>query len=228
MEVARMGKSNLDTEHPGVSWKTYSLNQFCLVKYKENIIHWGFYSHSFAHESHSQTRTNHDDDDCFWYFQSSGFLSSVLFPRPRPLGGDSPSIMGTQRRNLQLVRGSADSVCLRAHRYPHYSPPRPHTRPRTLTTPLHATTRQGFTHACFGLSECIFWDCVKGSLHVRRALHCTDWLPLGQSWNWRCWRAQFFVNERTGGYNILMSGWAETGTTVGCGSVPVSSLAVQV
>jgi len=49
-------------------------------------------------------------------------------------------IMGAQRRNLRLARGSAESVCLRAHRYLHHAPPRPHTRPRTLTTPLHATT----------------------------------------------------------------------------------------
>jgi len=41
---------------------------------------------------------------------------------------------------MRLARGSAESVCLRAHRYLHHAPPRPHTRPRTLTTPLHTTT----------------------------------------------------------------------------------------
>jgi len=51
-------------------------------------------------------------------------------------------------------------------------------------------------------------DYAKGSLYVRRALHCIDWLHLEQSWNSRCWRAQLFVTERTGVYNILMSGWA--------------------
>ena len=52
-----------------------------------------------------------------------------------------PSIvMGARRRNLRLVRGSAESVCLCAHRYLHHAPPIPHTWPRTLTTPLHATT----------------------------------------------------------------------------------------
>ena len=49
--------------------------------------------------------------------------------------------------------------------------------------------------------------CVKGSLYVRRALHCTYWLLFGQSWNCMCWRAQLFVFEQTGGHNILMSGW---------------------
>ena len=39
-----------------------------------------------------------------------------------------------------MVRGSAESVCLRAHRYLHYAPSRPHTRPRTLTKPLHTAT----------------------------------------------------------------------------------------
>jgi len=44
--------------------------------------------------------------------------------------------MGARRRNLRLARGSADSVCLRAHCYLHHGLPRPHTRPRTLATPL--------------------------------------------------------------------------------------------
>jgi len=57
------------------------------------------------------------------------------------IGGEfPPSIMGARRRNLRLARGSADSVCLRAHRYLHYAPPRPHTRPCTLTTFLHTAT----------------------------------------------------------------------------------------
>ena len=55
------------------------------------------------------------------------------------LGLPPSIIMVVQRRNLRLVRGSADSACLRARRYLHHAPPRPHTRPRTLTTPLHAT-----------------------------------------------------------------------------------------
>jgi len=49
-------------------------------------------------------------------------------------------IMGAQRRNPRLARGSAKSVCLRAHRYLHYALSSSHTRPRTLTTPLNATT----------------------------------------------------------------------------------------
>ena len=44
-------------------------------------------------------------------------------------------IMGARRRNLRLARGSAESVCLRAHCYLHHAPPRPHTWPRTLTHP---------------------------------------------------------------------------------------------
>jgi len=65
----------------------------------------------------------------------------VLFPRSRPLGGDFPaSIMGARRRHLRLARDSANSVCLRAHRYLFHAPPSPHTRPRTLPTPLRATT----------------------------------------------------------------------------------------
>jgi len=82
---------------------------------------------------------------------------------------------------------------------------------RTHDTHIHAQT----THTCLGLYVCIFWDYVKGSLYVRRALHCTDLLLLGQSWNWRCWRAQLFVTERTGGYNILMSGWAPSYFSLG-------------
>ena len=65
----------------------------------------------------------------------------ALFLRPLPLWGDSPpSIMSARRRNLRLACGSAELVFLRAHRYLHHGPPRPHTRPRTNTTPLHATT----------------------------------------------------------------------------------------
>jgi len=55
-------------------------------------------------------------------------------------GGLPPSIMGARRRNLRLARGSAESVCLCAHHYLHHVPPKLHTRPCTLTTPLHSTT----------------------------------------------------------------------------------------
>jgi len=82
-----------------------------------------------------------------------------------------------------------------------------HTQHTHACTKITHTTHQGFAHACLGLYVCIFWDCVKGSLDVRRALHCTDLLLLKQSWNWKCQRAQVFVTEQTGGYNILMSGW---------------------
>jgi len=43
--------------------------------------------------------------------------------------------------------------------------------------------RQGFNHVCLGLYECIFKfpDCFKVKLYVPRALHCTDWLPLGHT-----------------------------------------------
>ena len=68
-------------------------------------------------------------------------IPRVLFPRSRPLGEDSPpSIMGARRRYLRLARDSADSVCLRAHHSLVHAPPSHHTQPRTLTTPLHATT----------------------------------------------------------------------------------------
>ena len=70
--------------------------------------------------------------------------------------------------------------------------------------------RPGLAHVCLGLYVCIFWYRVKarGSLYLRRALHCTDWLLLGQSLNPWCWRAYFFVTERPRGYNIFMLGWA--------------------
>ena len=42
---------------------------------------------------------------------------------------------------------------------------------------------------------------------MQHALHCTDWLLLGQSRNSRYWCAQSIVTERTEGYIILMSGW---------------------
>jgi len=71
----------------------------------------------------------------FWWFPTHPS------PRSRPLGvHSSPSTMGARRLHLRLAPGSADSVCLRVRRYLHNAPPRPHTRPRTLITPLHATT----------------------------------------------------------------------------------------
>ena len=69
-------------------------------------------------------------------------IPCVLFPRPpwRPLGADfPPSIMGARQQHLEST-----NVFLCTHRYLlHYdAPPRPHTRPRTLTltTPLYAIT----------------------------------------------------------------------------------------
>ena len=68
-------------------------------------------------------------------------IPRVHFPWSRPLGGGFPSsIMGARRRYLRLARDSADSVCLRAHHSLVHALPSPHTRPRTLTTPVHATT----------------------------------------------------------------------------------------
>ena len=52
------------------------------------------------------------------------------------LGLPPSIIMGARWRTLRLARGSAESVCLRAHCYLHHA----HTRPRTLITPLNATT----------------------------------------------------------------------------------------
>ena len=49
------------------------------------------------------------------------------------LGLPPSIIMGVRRRNLRLARGSAESVCLHAHRCLHHAPPKPHTRPRTLS-----------------------------------------------------------------------------------------------
>jgi len=68
--------------------------------------------------------------------------------------------------------------------------------------------RRGFAHVCWGLYVCTFWDYVKRSLSVWCALHCTNWLLLGHSLNWRRGRAQLFVTERTGGYNTFTLGWA--------------------
>jgi len=56
------------------------------------------------------------------------------------LGLPPSIIMGARRQPLRLARGSAKSVCLRAHCYLHHALSRLHTRPRTLTTPLNATT----------------------------------------------------------------------------------------
>jgi len=76
--------------------------------------------------------------------------------------GGTPTLdhNGRAAQNLRLARGSAESVCLRAHRYLHHAPPRPHTRPHTLTTPSHATTPHSHllpthtpaphSHLCFG------------------------------------------------------------------------------
>jgi len=47
------------------------------------------------------------------------------FPGHDHWGGLPPSIMGARPRNLRLARGSADSGCLRAHRYLHHAPPTP-------------------------------------------------------------------------------------------------------
>jgi len=88
----------------------------------------------------------------------------VLFRRILPLGGDSPLWnMGARQRHLRLARGSADSDCLRTRYYPHHAPPRPHTRFRTLTTPLHATTLHSHllpahtpaphSYLCFGYKQ---------------------------------------------------------------------------
>jgi len=76
------------------------------------------------------------------------------------LGLPPSIIMGSRRRNLRLARGSAESVCLRDHGYLHHAPPRPHTRPHTLTTFFHATTLHSHlllthtpaphSHLCFG------------------------------------------------------------------------------
>ena len=52
----------------------------------------------------------------------------------------SSIIMDVWWRNLRLARGSAKSVRLHAHSYLHHAPSRPHTRPRTLATPLNSTT----------------------------------------------------------------------------------------
>ena len=70
-------------------------------------------------------------------------IPRVLFPSSRQLGGDSlprsagaKLMIGARQRQC----GSADFVCLRAHCYLHHGLPRSDHWPRTLTTPLHATT----------------------------------------------------------------------------------------
>ena len=56
------------------------------------------------------------------------------------IGGGLPhSMIDARWRKLRLASESADSVCIRAHRYLHHVPPRPHTWLRTLTTSFHAT-----------------------------------------------------------------------------------------
>jgi len=70
-------------------------------------------------------------------------IPRVLFPSSRQLGGDSlprsagaKLMIGARQRQC----GSADFVSLRAHCYLHHGLPRSDHWPRTLTTPLHATT----------------------------------------------------------------------------------------
>ena len=68
-------------------------------------------------------------------------------------------MIGTRQRQC----GSADFVCLCAHRYLHHGLPRSHTWTRTLTTPLHATTLHSHvlsahtpvphSHLCFGYKQ---------------------------------------------------------------------------
>ena len=77
--------------------------------------------------------------------------------------GMIPCGMMRRRGNLPLARGSADSFALRANHYLHHGPPRPHTRPRTHTTPLHTTTLHSHllpahtaaprSHLCFGCKQ---------------------------------------------------------------------------
>ena len=52
--------------------------------------------------------------------------------------------------------------------------PSPPAYSLSSSVPASLLARQGFAHVCLGLYERIFTDCVKGSLYVRRALHCTD------------------------------------------------------
>jgi len=70
----------------------------------------------------------------------SGPTSTVSSPRaPRQWGTPPPD----HRRAavvLKLSHGGANSVCLLLRRYLNHAPTRPHTRPHTHTTPLHATT----------------------------------------------------------------------------------------
>ena len=76
------------------------------------------------------------------------------------LGLPPSIIMGAHCQNLRLARGSAESVCLRDDGYLHHALPRPHTHPRTLTTPFHAATLHSHlllthtpaphSHLCFG------------------------------------------------------------------------------
>jgi len=77
--------------------------------------------------------------DFSFLFSTQSKTSPVSsFPIEDHSGGTSS--LYARRQNLPLALGSADSVCHRAHHYLHHTPPRPHTRPRTLTTPVHATT----------------------------------------------------------------------------------------
>ena len=89
-------------------------------------------------------------------------IPHVLFPRS--LGGNSPPRpWACGGENLPLACGSADSFALRANHYLHHGPPRPHTRPRTHTTPLHTTTLHSHllpahtaaprSHLCFGCKQ---------------------------------------------------------------------------
>jgi len=104
----------------------------------------------------------------------------LSIPSPTTLGPTSPVssfpvedhwvrlppsiIMGVRRRNLRLARGSAKSVCLRAHHYLHHKPPRPHTRPRALTTPLYATTLHTSLH------KLSLFTCLPKNIPLRAVL----------------------------------------------------------
>jgi len=56
------------------------------------------------------------------------------------IGGGLPPLNHGRVAVTPTIGGSANSLCLRNHCYLLHAPLRPHTRPRTLITPLHTTT----------------------------------------------------------------------------------------
>ena len=125
----------------------------------------------------------------------------------RPLfvvaGGElSPLDHGCGQRHLRLACDNADSLCLRARCYLHHTPPRPHTQPCTLITPVHATTLHShlpfantaaphshlyfayklpIRHVPLGLASVAAKDRATLHIHSNHSINTTPWQSIQKS-----------------------------------------------